>query len=69
MFEQTGGTTEIEPASKKRKISTTPDEEPNITHIKVTSDGKHAIIITAEDKSVRVLEISPEGQLHHLSQR
>ena len=68
MSEQIGGTTKLEPASR-RKISDIPDEPPKIINIRVTSDGKHAVTITAEDKSVRVFGISPEGQLHHLSQR
>ncbi|KAK5099862.1 tRNA (guanine-N(7)-)-methyltransferase non-catalytic subunit trm82 [Lithohypha guttulata] len=42
---------------------------PHITHLVVASDGKHAVAITAEDKAVRVLSISPRGRLRQESLR
>lgn len=59
----------MEPDSTKRQVSESPEELPNITKIKTTSDGQHVVIVTAEDKVVRVFEISSDGQLNLLSQR
>ena len=42
---------------------------PNISHIIATSNGRHAIAITAEDKAVRVYNISRAGHLRQISHR
>ena len=42
---------------------------PCITHLMGTADGKHVVVVTGEDKSVRVLSMSERGVLHQLSQR
>lgn len=42
---------------------------PNVSHLIATSDGKHAIAITAEDKAVRVLSISRKSRLRQRSSR
>lgn len=42
---------------------------PNVSHLIATSDGKHAIAITAEDKAVRVYNISQRGRLRQKSSR
>lgn len=58
------------PPSKKRRMSSTEQEDlPNIIHMVVTASQNHLVIVTAEDKCLRVFEISPEGKLEQLSQR
>ena len=58
------------PPSKKRRMSSTKHEDlPNIIHVVVTASQQHAVVVTAEDKCLRVFEISPEGKLEQLSQR
>ncbi|KAJ9655088.1 tRNA (guanine-N(7)-)-methyltransferase non-catalytic subunit trm82 [Neophaeococcomyces mojaviensis] len=42
---------------------------PHVSHLVTTSDGKHAIAITAEDKAVRVFSVSRKGRLRQLSSR
>lgn len=68
-MQSTSGVAEAEPSSKKRKISESLPERPNITKIKATSNGQYAVIVTAEDKAIRVFAISPDGRLNHLSKR
>lgn len=43
--------------------------QPHVSHLITTSDGRHAVAVTAEDKSVRVLEIRKWGKLKQLSIR
>jgi hypothetical protein len=45
------------------------EDLPNIIHMVVTASQNYAVIVTAEDKCLRVFEISPEGKLEQLSQR
>lgn len=42
---------------------------PHVSHLITTSDAKHAIAVTAEDKAVRVFSISRSGRLRQLSSR
>jgi len=42
---------------------------PHVSHLITTSDGKHAIAITAEDKAVRVFNVSRNGRLRQVSSR
>ncbi|RKF65833.1 tRNA -methyltransferase non-catalytic subunit trm82 [Erysiphe neolycopersici] len=47
-------------------------DSPNISLLKITKDGKHIVLVTREDKSIRVLEIIGTGQsrkINQLSQR
>ncbi|KAE9967487.1 hypothetical protein BLS_006342 [Venturia inaequalis] len=58
------------PPSKKRRLSNEKHEDlPNIIHMVVTASQNHLVVVTAEDKCLRVFEISPEGKLEQLSQR
>jgi tRNA (guanine-N(7)-)-methyltransferase subunit TRM82 len=52
---------------KRRKVDTA--EQPNIIKLMVTPSQKHAVLVTGEDKCVRVFSISSEGVLEQLSQR
>jgi hypothetical protein len=45
------------------------EDPPNIIEIVVTESQSHAVIVTGEDKCIRVFEISASGQLQQLSQR
>ncbi|KAF2435816.1 hypothetical protein EJ08DRAFT_579631 [Tothia fuscella] len=61
---------EEEPSPKKRKISTIEHEDPpNIIAIAITSDQHHAVVVTAEDKAIRVFSVSADGQIQQLSKR
>ncbi|KAL9617872.1 MAG: hypothetical protein Q9160_007360 [Pyrenula sp. 1 TL-2023] len=42
---------------------------PNVSHLLTTSDGRHTVAITAEDKCIRVFEIGGRGTLTALSER
>lgn len=42
---------------------------PHVSHLITTSDARHAIAVTAEDKAVRVFSISRSGRLRQLSSR
>jgi hypothetical protein len=55
----------------KKEIKTTgnPQKLPNIIKVKATPSGEYMVVITAEDKAIRVFELSAEGQLNHLSKR
>lgn len=67
------------PPEKKRKISSdlkaqedNPDQVPtwsSIPLVVTSSDGKYVVALTAEDKSIRVLELSHGGCLKELSSR
>lgn len=58
------------PPSKKRRVSNVNYADlPNIIHMVVTASQNHVVIVTAEDKCLRVFEISPEGKLEQLSHR
>lgn len=52
---------------KKTKIIDT--KLPNVSHITVTTDGKYVVAVTADDKAVRVFDISPKGKLTQRSTR
>ena len=54
---------------KPSEISSGNDTAPFILRIIGTSDGEHVIAITAEDKSVRVLNLQANGRLETLSER
>lgn len=36
---------------------------PNISHLLATSDGRHVVTVTIEDKSINVFSLRPSGQL------
>ncbi|KAJ5893336.1 hypothetical protein N7495_005027 [Penicillium taxi] len=69
------------PPEKRRKLSTefegnkekdTSNYKPtwsNIPLMVASSDGKYVVILTAEDKSIRVLELKNDGKLQELSSR
>ncbi|POS87637.1 hypothetical protein EPUL_000264 [Erysiphe pulchra] len=52
---------------KDEDISSSIDS-PNISLLTITKDGKHVVIVTREDKSIRVLEIIGKGQSRELIQ-
>jgi tRNA (guanine-N(7)-)-methyltransferase subunit TRM82 len=52
---------------KKKKVVETPS--PNVSHLTSTTDGRHVIAATAEDKCIRVFELDSEGRLKPLSER
>ena len=58
-----------EPPGKRRKISAQPTAPANIIILRVTSDKKHIIAVTGEDKCVRVFEIDENEQIAELSSR
>ncbi|KAF2675089.1 hypothetical protein BT63DRAFT_450069 [Microthyrium microscopicum] len=58
-----------EPPAKKRKTAQPEQEAPNVTAIEITPDGSHAVIVTGEDKTIRVFHVSSEGVLTEKSQR
>jgi len=64
-----GNPDKVDQTSKERKGSETLQELPNIIKVKVTPSGRYVVVVTAEDKSVRVFEVSADGQLCHLSLR
>lgn len=41
----------------------------NIPLLAVTSDAQHVVVLTAEDKCIRVLNLEGDGSLHQLSAR
>ncbi|KAK5944120.1 tRNA (guanine-N(7)-)-methyltransferase non-catalytic subunit trm82 [Knufia obscura] len=54
----------------ERRTPKIPDTSlPHVSHLIATSDGKHAIAVTAEDKAVRVFGINKSGNLKQLSSR
>ncbi|KIW00972.1 uncharacterized protein PV09_07494 [Verruconis gallopava] len=59
------------PPTKKRRLSVTNDREilPNIIKLAVTHSQQHVVVVTGEDKCIRVFYISPQGQLSQLSMR
>ncbi|KAF2400205.1 hypothetical protein EJ06DRAFT_510207 [Trichodelitschia bisporula] len=56
------------PLNKKRKVAAAA-EQPNICKLTVSHDHQHAIVVTGEDKTVRVFSLGTEGELQELSQR
>jgi tRNA (guanine-N(7)-)-methyltransferase subunit TRM82 len=58
-----------ESPTKKRKLSIAHEDPPTIVDIVVTESQTHAVVVTGEDKCIRVFEISENGQLQSLSQR
>jgi tRNA (guanine-N(7)-)-methyltransferase subunit TRM82 len=61
------------PPEKRRKLSA---EEKSVKPgwstipiLKVSSDGKHVVAVTAEDKGIRVLQLNEDGTLRQLSSR
>lgn len=59
----------IENGSGRRKPVRHGFTIPCITHLLGTTDGKHVVIVTGEDKSLRVLSMSEQGILNQFSQR
>ena len=60
----------VDNGGKKRRKSKRKDFLiPSVTSLTVTSDGKHVIAVTGEDKSLRVLELLDNGVLKQISQR
>lgn len=67
------------PPEKKRRISPAAENQngcsdkvpawSSIPFIVTSSDGKYVVVMTAEDKSIRVLTLSPEGKFRELSCR
>jgi hypothetical protein len=57
-----------EPPSKKRKVATD-SSLPNIINISVTPDQLYAVVVTGEDKCIRVFSISSSGSLEQKSER
>ena len=52
-----------------RKPKTTREIVAVIVTLVGTSDGKHVVAVTNEDKCVRVLELQQDGTLHQISER
>ncbi|KAJ5586761.1 tRNA (guanine-N(7)-)-methyltransferase non-catalytic subunit trm82 [Penicillium hispanicum] len=76
----TAPTSESEaPPEKRRKLSSETQDQnvtsakaptwSNISIVVTSSDGKYVVVMTSEDKSVRVLELSNEGKFTELSSR
>ena len=65
------GSTEIliENGSGRQKPRRNGFAAPCITHLTATADGRHVVIISGEDKAIRVLEMTEEGGLHQFSKR
>lgn len=58
-----------EPPGKKLKLANLTVERPNVTQMLVSSDSRHLVTVTAEDKCVRVSHITVDGHLQALTQR
>ncbi|KFX88944.1 hypothetical protein V490_07310 [Pseudogymnoascus sp. VKM F-3557] len=56
------------PRSCKQKTTTNTSLYPNIVALTSSNDGKHVIIVTGEDKTIRVLQ-HEDGHLKQLSER
>ena len=59
----------IENGSGRRKPKRHGFIVPCITHLTGTADGRHIVIVTGEDKAIRVLKMNEKGELHQFSQR
>ena len=60
----------VENGRKKRRKSKRKDlMVPSVINLIATSDGKHVVAVTGEDKSLRVLELLENGALKQISQR
>ncbi|MCJ1328878.1 tRNA (guanine-N(7)-)-methyltransferase non-catalytic subunit trm82 [Thelotrema lepadinum] len=60
----------VENGRKKRRKSKRKDLLiPSVVNLTATSDGKHVVAVTGEDKSLRVLELLENGVLNQISQR
>ncbi|CAI6332170.1 unnamed protein product [Periconia digitata] len=57
------------PSGKRIKLSHPTHQKNNFSSIKISNDGKYLIAITAEDKSIRVFQLSSDWQLRQLSER
>jgi tRNA (guanine-N(7)-)-methyltransferase subunit TRM82 len=58
------------PPEKKVKLSEPPKQKKaNFTNLIVTSDGRHIVAVTGEDKCIRVFDTNFENQLRQLSER
>ncbi|KAJ5601068.1 tRNA methyltransferase [Penicillium lagena] len=61
------------PPEKRRKLSAEEKSDKptwsTIPILKVSPDGKHVVAVTAEDKSIRVLQLDDDGTLQQLSSR
>lgn len=60
-----------EPRGKKRKLDSdsVPTSSSFIIKLTISPDQKYAVAVTAEDKCIRVFEITEAGKLIELSQR
>jgi tRNA (guanine-N(7)-)-methyltransferase subunit TRM82 len=54
---------------RRRKKKIVQSILPNVSQIISTTDGRHAIAVTADDKCIRVFDIGPLGRLRPLSER
>ncbi|KAL1603983.1 tRNA (guanine-N(7)-)-methyltransferase non-catalytic subunit trm82 [Paraconiothyrium brasiliense] len=57
------------PPGKRVKLTPVVEPKPNILHLKTTQDGQHLVVVTAEDKCIRVFQIDDQCRLKQLSQR
>lgn len=58
------------PPEKKVKLSEPlKQKKANFTNLIVTSDGRHVVAVTGEDKCIRVFETTLASELRQLSER
>ncbi|KAL5385388.1 hypothetical protein DPSP01_004845 [Paraphaeosphaeria sporulosa] len=57
------------PPAKRAKLTPVAEPKPNLSHLKVTKDGKHLVAVSAEDKCIRVFKVGDQCQLVQQSQR
>jgi tRNA (guanine-N(7)-)-methyltransferase subunit TRM82 len=54
---------------QRRKKKIVDSALPNVSHVVATLDGRHVIVVTAEDKCIRVFSINSSGRLKLSSER
>ena len=54
---------------ERRKPKVENSKLPNVSHLVATSDGRHIIAVTTEDKSINIYSLMDSGQLTLISQR
>jgi hypothetical protein len=65
---QDAGKKEPEPSLKrKRGNEPAPAGPPSISHVALAPSGEHVVVATLQDKTLRVLSLSAEGILTHLT--
>jgi tRNA (guanine-N(7)-)-methyltransferase subunit TRM82 len=57
------------PPGKRIKLSPPTQHTSNFSCLRFTSDKKHLVAVTAEDKAIRVFSIDAEHKLRQLSER